>query len=123
MNIINRELVIDAYGEYPSFQDAEILKISLARANYEGMSNRARITIDLSIFSKTIKNVVTIEFNNVYSANIEGFSYQNIIYDMLIKNYDGDMLVTLDSSIGAQVEFRCGEIIFLNLVSELEYEA
>ena len=137
MNIINRELVTDTYGEWPSFHDAEILGVSLSLANYESIGKRARATIDINVYlikninevtadfeTVTYKeNVITFEFNNVEDFNIEGFTYQNVIDDLVFKKQPDGIIVEMISITGAHIRFQCTEIILLKMVSKAEYDA
>ncbi|MCG7979778.1 MAG: immunity 50 family protein [Candidatus Thiodiazotropha endolucinida] len=135
MNIVQAEIVEDEYGEWPSFHDAEIIKITLKRGEKPG--KYANLAADINLYYtksinvgtslyETIKlkdNVISFEFYGVDNLNLEGFNHQNVIDELHVKEGKNGYSVEFESIFGVQASFQCEDIAVLGMVSKDEYRA
>ncbi len=133
MNIVQKEIVVNEYGEWPCFHDAEILSILVKRGVNAGQY--ANLIIEVNVYYtksinegtakyETIKindNVITIEFYEIDDLILEGFNYQNVIDGLAIKENKNNYSVEFVSIFGVQSSFACNDIAVLNMVSKNEY--
>jgi hypothetical protein len=109
------------FGEWPSFHDAEVHSISLDR---EGPTLEAKIHVFRSTSEvdsrgyhvSTHHTLVTLNFLKVVLHNLRWFSYQNVLFDLLIDRTSGEDLkcgaykVQFPSSCGVEMELICESI-------------
>jgi len=135
MNIVQADIVEKEYGEWPSFHDAEIMRVTLSRGLEAGKF--AKITADINLYYtkeinkgtaqyeivKTKDNVITIEFYGVESVVISEFNYQNVIDDLILKEVGTLIGVEFQSIFGVEATFTCEEMAVLRMVGKNEYKA
>ena len=99
-NIIDIEKIIDVFGQWPSFHDAEIVNISLDRA---GMAGELSPILQCAIlmFGKTDKigadasdvltthNLITLRFLGIEDIQFQGFNNQNVLWDLIVEEISG----------------------------------
>jgi hypothetical protein len=97
MNIVQAEIVEKEYGEWPSFHDAEGMRIVLKRGSDQ--VKYSILTADINLYytetinigtthydTKKIKNnVITFEFYDIDELIFEGFNHQNVIDELHVK--------------------------------------
>ena len=119
-------LLIDIFGRWPSFHDAEILHIALDRGETQSFSPSLQskihvfeMTSDVDAQGKYIlKNhvAVTFRFSDVYELHLEGFNYQNVLQGLNIADISERQLegikfeVSFDGIFGVSAKFQCGSI-------------
>jgi hypothetical protein len=86
--------LIEAIGEWPSFDDAELISLFLDRTDgspHKPESNSPTLTMVVRL-AETGYHLTEIRFNNVLNLGLEGFSYQNsiqeIVFDQLPERVD-----------------------------------
>jgi len=135
MNIANSELVREEYGVWPSFHDAEIMKMTFRRGDEPGMFSNLKV--DLNLFNskninegtakfETIKakdNVISIEFYDVNELRMNDFNYQNVIDELHIYKNKENYSVEFESIFGVQATFNCKNIAVVNMVAKNEYKS
>jgi hypothetical protein len=113
------------FGRWPSFHDAEVLRINLDRAGSEGPT----LEVVIYIFEMT-KEVdakgfyvlrhhteVTLRFDGVSGLRLEAFNRQNVLSSLEIQRIarpgsDGQHFrVSMPSSYGLEADFECGRAI------------
>jgi hypothetical protein len=123
--LINSEAVVDTYGCWPSFHDAEIHRMTFER------SPSAWIEVVVHCFEITNKvtemgylklekhNLVTFRFDNVTNVQMQGHNRQNAIFGLSL-NHDGvpagpemSWRVRFDAAHGADLQFSCEDAIVL----------
>ena len=121
----NHEEVIDAFGYWPTFHDAEIHKFILDRTNetykdyycpcIEFVFHTWEMTSDVDDkgYYKLVKHhLVTLRFEDVYDLDLDGFNNQNAILSLDLElteiNTKGNrsIVVTLDPAYGLGAEFK-----------------
>ena len=131
-DIIGFEKVIEHFGEWPSFHDAEVISMSFNRNHIfepSGPSMVAKVhaflitpEVDKNGYYKTIKHcIITFEFDTVYDLVFEDFNHQNALDGLRFENTkDIDnkpiIAVSFDSAYGVDCEFKCK----LALISEIK---
>ena len=90
VEIENSQLILEWFGFWPSFHDAEVISIGLHRS-LQGKEKGPFLTtafyfsqmtseLDEKTFYKLIKHcVIELEFENIESVELEGFNHQNAL--------------------------------------------
>lgn len=123
--IANAHLVVAAFGYWPSFHDAEIKSIRLARAGSEVL-NGPILDLEIHAFEMTDRlspgsttyhldkhNLISFRFSEVTELQLDGFNHQNAIFglsisDMSEAGWEGPrLMVEIESSFGASISFYC----------------
>lgn len=127
IDIINRKLIEDIYGTWPSFHDAELHELKLSRSkdrrnpSLELILNVFQSTpeIDMNGYYKTINDcLVTIRFENIEDLKLEGFNHQNVLWGLDIEEAEEKnnlIQVTMETSYGCRGEFLCDEVIVVEV--------
>jgi len=127
IKIINRELIEDIYGTWPSFHDAEIHELKLSRNTDKQNPYLAMIIhvfqstpeVDESGYYKTINNcLVTLRFDNIEYLKLEGFNHQNVLWGLDFEEAETKnnlIHVTMETSYGCWGEFLCEEVVVLEV--------
>lgn len=125
--IQNAALVTTWFGYWPSFHDAEVLELGLAR---NGVDAGPLMSMALHTFEMTNDTtpggffvchkhaVVTLLFEGLDEVALEGFNHQNALSGLSIteSRADGPMTVVLDSAYGLNSEFKCHLIKVMSVV-------
>ena len=82
-NVQNPDLLIDIFGEFPSFHDAEVWKITLNRKANEKPSPTLEALI--YVYSSGKKCLANLEFAGVFGLKLENFNHQNALGDLEIR--------------------------------------
>jgi len=128
-DIQNKKALIDIFGHWPSFHDAEILRMSLEREGEDGPYLEAHIHVfemTSEIDAKgyyVLKNptLVTFRFTHIVLEYLKWFNQQNVLWDLEITNIkpeenDGcNFKVVMPSSYGLEASFDCKDIIIVNV--------
>ena len=103
------------FGEWPSFHDAEILKVEMER-NQQTMltlkifafkTNRKE-TDEKGYFKRTNKCVVTLRFHKITDVLLEGFNQQNVVADIVFqKRGEQRIAVLIEGIYGLYGKFLC----------------
>lgn len=122
--ITNHELVIQRFGYWPSFHDAEVLKVTFeANPGY-----RATVTfllethefineLDSRGYYKQVNNCrIELNFTGIHEMHFEDFSHQNIIFGLELKEAGEFIECAFDSSVGLVASIVAEESIVLSLV-------
>lgn len=112
--------VVDAFGYWPVFHDAEVRSLLLDRnaALFEDIAD-ARLDLCLHAFEWTGSNapafnhhLVQFRFHEVHELTLEGFNHQNAIYDFTIEDYGKqadaprELKLTIAGALGLSGSFR-----------------
>ena len=126
--IQNKEALIHIFGQWPSFHDAEIIRMSLEREGEGGPYLEAQI----HVFRQTteigadgnyiIENptLVTFRFTYIVLEYLKWFNHQNVLWDLEIteikpEENDGcNFRVEMPSSYGCEAAFNCRDILITN---------
>lgn len=81
--IENAEMLIDVFGRFPSFHDAEVWKITLNRKVIEKPSPTLEALI--YVYSSGKQCLVNLEFTGVFGLKLENFNHQNALGDLEIR--------------------------------------
>ena len=124
--IINFESILDHFGYWPSFHDAEVASFTFSRSSLNGDIG-PQVSFDVHAFeiSSNISPenkyvlkkhcVITFEFYNVEIINFNGFNHQNALYGIsfsAMRNIDNQevIAVKLDASHGLETSFRAKQV-------------
>ena len=125
IDIENEQALINVFGYWPSFHDAEILSIVLHRGGQDGPSLEAKIHV-FEMTSEIDPNgyyvlrnhtLVTIRFTHIVLEYLKWFNHQNVLWELDIteinpEENDGSRLrVSMPSSYGCEASFDCRRII------------
>lgn len=133
--IQNQQALIDIFGEYPSFHDAEVLSMLLERDGEFGPSLTVKIhvwemtnkTDEKGYFLLKNQTLVTFQFGRILLESLNGFNHQNVLWDLEIdeidpqeKEHEGCCYqVSMPSSYGCEASFKCQTITVVSAVPYL----
>jgi hypothetical protein len=108
----NAALLMDRFGTWPSFHDAEVIRIELSRS--------PDITMDVYLFATSSQldnrgyyrreqeSIVTFIFRGVYEVTLLDFNEQNVLQELAVsRQEDGDLRVEIFASYGFNGSFLC----------------
>ena len=125
------EKLLQIFGRWPSFHDAEVMEIHLSRAPKEtGGSRDRRVELLAKIHTWDMTNeldsrgyyvlknhtLVTLRFSGVEELRLEGFNHQNVIFGLTIQPKESSgagsskFHVEFDPSFGVDAIFDCSAI-------------
>ncbi|OWP63963.1 hypothetical protein CDA63_05715 [Hymenobacter amundsenii] len=123
--IANSERVIQYFGYWPGFHDAEIKKVTFeANPGYY-----PTVTFLIAAFETTrdteargsyrqMKHCeIELRFTDVKEIDFDGFGHQNVILEMEFAEQDADLTCTINGSVGvdAFIVARAAEVIGLTI--------
>ena len=121
----NSTALVDVFGYWPSFHDAEVLAVRLDRS---GISGGPELEVDVHVFEMTSTvtpegfyelrhhTFVTLRFEGVDELSLEGFNNQNALMGLQIEDISSRQLeflkweVNLDAAYGRDASFLCRAI-------------
>lgn len=119
MEIANRKLVKDIFGEWPSFHDAEVISIEVVRGEAPGEYANLRASIHVRKHEPrnvgtpayelilTHSCIINFEFSGISELVIEGFNHQNVIDDLVFSPEGSAAKVEFVSIFGVGCAFYC----------------
>src|SRR5688572_1844254 len=128
----NYEAVIEHFGEWPSFHDAEILKFEFNRRHVVKPPGPSA-SFDVHVFEYSAELdehgyykhnahcVITFNFDNVRLVEFEGINHQNVVYEIkfaAVRDIDHieRLEVRIDASHGLSARFSADQGIVSKLV-------
>jgi immunity protein 50 of polymorphic toxin system len=120
----NAEALVDIFGRWPSFHDAEVLSIHLDRSGEDGPSLEARVHVFLmtnevdarGYYVLTKHTLVTLRFANIILRELCWFNAQNSLSGLGIErvdptNNEGRTLgASFDANYGVELDLVCDRI-------------
>ncbi|NVO29635.1 Imm50 family immunity protein [Hymenobacter lapidiphilus] len=125
--IANSEVVIQHFGYWPGFHDAEIRKVTFeANPGYypavvfliEAFET-TRDTDERGYYRLAKQCEIELRFTGIKEIDFDGFGHQNVILKMEFDEQDGDLTCTIDSSVGldAFIVTQAVEVVSLMLTT------
>ncbi len=118
-SIAGAEFLVELFGQWPSFHDAEVLNLKLSRVCESFMDvHTFAMTSEVDangIYICDRHTVVTFHFGEILGMNLDGFNHQNVIAGLDIKQEDEGLRLTLHPCYGL-----AGEILVKSLSITLE---
>ncbi|MCW2984726.1 MAG: hypothetical protein JWR63_2296 [Conexibacter sp.] len=126
MEVINRAALVDRFGDWPSFHDAEVYALRLDSG--QRTDGIARLELDVHVFGVygTLPDghfdfvnhtVVTLGFEEVEAIELEGFGPQNVLDELVLEEVrlaaGRQIQVTLPANNGLDGSFRCRTVTVL----------
>ena len=124
--IQNSTLLIDIFERWPSFHDAEVLRITLDRGESQSLGPYLQATIHVFEMTSQIdergryvlKNhvAVTLRFSEISELSLEGFHQQNVLQGLYIADVSDRQLerikfeVSFEGIFGVTAKFQCNSI-------------
>jgi hypothetical protein len=118
-HIVGSQKLIEIYGQWPSFHDAEVIELHFSRGDIEAYISPA-LTAKIHIFIERPSSQHTLarlKFDAVENFQMESFNHQNAIFDLLIsiedrtlesgENLPPYLVVEFRSAFGMSASFRC----------------
>ncbi len=125
--IDNAEKLTQIFGRWPSFHDAEVVRVVLDRTGAEGPTLETSIHVfDMSsevdargFYVLQNHTLVTLKFSGVVLDQFAGFNQQNVLWDLTVSAIDPDkhegrrLAVEMPTSYGLTAQFECvrGEVL------------
>jgi hypothetical protein len=125
--IKNSNLLTEIFGEWPSFHDAEVLKIVLDRTS-EGEDDGPNLEADIHVFEMTSEideegfyklvkhTLVRLAFLELYELSLTDFNHQNVLWGLGITDISDRQLerikfeVVFSASWGVAAKFQCAAV-------------
>jgi hypothetical protein len=125
--ILGSDRLVSLYGKWPSFHDAEVLRVTLDRAGHP-VATGPTLTVELYAFevssrladdgtyARAKEAVVTLAFRGVALLDLAGFNEQNALFSVTIDDLRERGLervafdVAFSASYGMAATFQCAEI-------------
>jgi hypothetical protein len=130
--IQNSHLLTDIFGRWPSYHDAEVLRIILDRDEAWPFTPYLQATIHVFEMTSQInergsyvlKNhvAVTFQFFEIYELKLEDFNQQNVLQGLSIFDVSDRQLerikieVSFDGIFGVSAKFQCNSISIESVV-------
>jgi hypothetical protein len=125
VDIINGEALVDRFGGWPSFHDAEVYGLRLESG--QRTDGLVRLQLDVHVFAVDGQSggrfnfanhtLVTFEFEEVELIQLGGFGPQNVLDDLVLEEINlaaGQQIqVSLPANNGMEGNFRCRTITVL----------
>ena len=124
--IQNSHLLTDIFGRWPSFHDAEVLRLTLDRGerdNFEPSLEAAvhvfEMTSDVDDKGRYVLNnhvVVRFRFSRIVNLSLEGFNRQNVLQYLEIENLSDreqdkvKFKVLFEGIFGVKAKFHCDSV-------------
>ena len=117
-------------GEWPSFDDAEMVSLCLDRTDgspHMPGSNSPTLSMTVRL-AETGYFLAKIRFNNVVNLELSNFTYQNVIREIVFdrtqpNEWDPDgklgtarLVVQIEAHCGMQAKFECKSAVVLSVV-------
>ncbi len=128
MEVLNREAVVERFGEWPSFHDAEVYSLRLDSG--QRTDGLVRLQLDVHVFAvegrlpsghlNFVKHtLVTLKFEEVEALEIDSFGPQNVLDGLVLEDVElaagRQVQVTLPSNNGLGGSFRCRWVTVLEV--------
>ena len=125
--IANAESLLEVFGYWPSFHDAEVTELRLERTG-KGPGPSATITIHVFEMTNEVKpdgyflchkhSLVTLACSGIEELSLDGFNHQNALSGLLIEECapNGRLRVTLDNAYGVDGVLVCNELSVQSVV-------
>lgn len=119
MNIVGQEKLIAVFGRWPSFHDAEVLRITLERGDV-ALSGGPIVECSIHVFEMTGEvgddgafvcrnhTIVTFRFIGATEIELSGFNHQNALWDLSIKDISERQLELLKWEVTFVASFGMG---------------
>jgi hypothetical protein len=129
MDIINSQALIDRFGSWPSFHDAEVYGVRLDSG--QRTDGVVRLQLEVHVFAVEGQlpsgrlnfvnhTLVTLGFDEIENAEFVGFGPQNVLDDLLLEDVElaagRQVQVTLPGSNGMDAAFRCRTITVVDAI-------
>lgn len=133
--IKNSELLTEAFGKVPSFHDAEVVQINLARRFGDEMRPALEASIKVANYHHSAYFLVKLSFRSIFGLRLENFNHQNVLGGLIVEDFSEEFFDSLKSDdrlrgvvgpgeierleyyvkfeycFGIEAEFLCGEIV------------
>ena len=121
------ELVVQRFGDWPSFHDAEIIWLRLDRQGptFEFMLHAFEATNEINNqgqYALTNHSLIHFRCDQMSEISIEGFNHQNVIFEIEIENIrqegceNDDLMLTINPSFGVAAIVNASVIEVVSIV-------
>lgn len=128
IQVLNAAILESRFGSWPSFHDAEVLRVRLDCGQCS--DGRVRLQLDVHVLAQegaapngqpivVDHSLVTLEFAGVENLKLDGFGPQNVLFELILRDLGPNaststgVQVELPSSNGLSGSFRCEEATVL----------
>lgn len=98
------DAILNTFGYWPDFHDAEILEVFLSRTKESFVKIHIWETLketDNSGYLQTRSHyIIKVNFVNITQMELEGFNYQNVIWKLEFSKKDSELELQIHSSFG-----------------------
>jgi hypothetical protein len=120
VDVINGDALIERFGNWPSFHDAEVLAVRLDSGQRSDGVVRLQLDIHLlPVDGQRHHTLATLEFEEIEEVELDGFGPQNVLFDLVLEEVrlaaGRQIQVELQSSNGLGGTFRCRQIVVVGV--------
>jgi hypothetical protein len=124
--ITGQEKLVDVFGYWPSFHDAEVLEMKLARGTLDPAKDTewgAWMECKFLVFDvvksapqSRVAHLIELRFNGVSEFKASDFNQQNAIYGLQIEHRGhGEFNVKVPGAYGLSADFQCESVEVLTV--------
>jgi hypothetical protein len=127
--IENASALVEVFGAWPSFHDAEVYSLAMSRESSEAPRLDMRIHVfgrrseidSIGQYGRVNHRFATLQFTRVAALELSGFNEQNALFALIIEPGDQTAAeprrwdVRFESSYGVGATFGCDRIIVTNV--------
>ncbi len=96
-NIQNTEILIDIFGKFPSFHDAEVVQVAIKRKDSGEYCPTFNALIKINNHNSGDDFLVDLKFKSIFGLKLENFNHQNILGDLEIREFSDKYFEELKS--------------------------
>lgn len=126
VEVTNAQALVELFGGWPSFHDAEVYNVSLDSG--QRLDGCARLRLDVHVFETERPpsgdavrflnhSLVTLEFDEIEAVELDGFGPQNVLDDLVLEEVNlaagKQIQVSMPASNGLAGSFRCRAVTVL----------
>ena len=129
-HILNAGLLIDRMRKWPSFHDAEVVRVVLDRNGFESdatatflihVSNRLNEVDDRGYYRSADHTLVELRARHLHAIELGGFNFQNVILDLNVRSemvHESPMLrLDMSTSYGLSGHLICQALEVVSVVA------
>ncbi|HSK72978.1 MAG TPA: Imm50 family immunity protein [Pyrinomonadaceae bacterium] len=95
--IQNTELLMDIFGKFPNFHDAEVVKTALKRKENDEYCPILETSVLIKHYGLGDSFLVNFKFKSIFGLKLENFNRQNVLGSLEIQEFDDEYFESLKS--------------------------
>lgn len=113
--IVNKRLIEEYYGYFPTFHDAEIRKVELDREIPSAIITMLDYSRDEMREAKNPSVEIVVRILNITEIELRDFNYQNVLTSIVITEEENKINISINSVFGLSGRIVADRIEFLRV--------